>query len=103
MWAQLITARLKPGKESELPRLMKQLRDAETPHSGFVRATAMQDQNDPSRMYTLVVFESEEAARARESDPQREEDLVPARELMADLFDGPPDFVDLTVIEENAP
>ena len=103
MWAQLITTRLKPGKESELPRLMKELREAETPHSGFTRSTAMQDQNDPSRIYMLVVFESEEKARARESDPQREKDLVGARALMAEIFDGPPEFVDLTVLEENTP
>jgi len=103
MWAQLITTRIKPGKEGELPRLMKALHEAEQPHSGFVRATAMQDQKDPSRVITLVVFESEEAARARENDPKRQADLVPVRALMEELYDGPPEFVDLVVIEENTP
>ncbi len=103
MWAQLITTRIKPGKEGELPRLMKEFRDAETPHSGFIRSTAMQDQNDPSRLIMLVVFESEEKAHAREADPQRENDLAGARALMAEIFDGPPEFVDLTVVDENAP
>ena len=65
MWAQLITTRLKPGREDELPGLFEQLRAAEQPGSGLVRSTAMQDQNDPSRVYMLVVFESEEKARAR--------------------------------------
>jgi len=35
MWAQLITTRLKPGKEEELPRLIEQLRAAEQARFGF--------------------------------------------------------------------
>src|SRR6476659_295175 len=53
MWAQLITTRLKPGRENDLPKLIEQLQAAEQPHSGFLRATAMQDQKDPSRVYML--------------------------------------------------
>jgi quinol monooxygenase YgiN len=102
MWAQLITMRLKPGKEGELPRLIEQLRAAEQPGSGLVRSTLMRDQNDPSRTYTLVVFESEEKARARENDPQRQEGLQAARATMAEIFDGGPEFTDLTVVEETS-
>jgi hypothetical protein len=60
----------------------------------------MRDQNDPSRVYMLIVFESEEAARARGNDPRREEGLQFARAKMAEIFDGPPEFVDLTVVSE---
>jgi len=102
MWAQLITTRLKPGKEEELPRLIEQLRAAEQPGSGLVRSTVMRDQNDPSRAYMLVVFESEEKARARENDPLRQEGLQAARATMADIFDGGPEFVDLTVVDETS-
>ncbi len=56
----------------------------------------MQDQNDPSRVFMLVVFESEEKARARENDPRRQEGLQAARATMAEIFDGAPEFVDLT-------
>jgi hypothetical protein len=35
MWAQLITTRLKPGKEDELPRLYEQLRAVEQPGSAW--------------------------------------------------------------------
>ena len=49
----------------------------------------------------LVVFESEEKARARENDPRRQESLQPARAMMAEIFDGPPEFVDLTVVAES--
>ena len=100
MWAQLITTRLKKGREDDLSGLMEQFRAAEQPGSGLVRSTAMLDQHDPSRVYMLVVFESEEKARARENDPRREEGLQPARATMAEIFEGAPEFVDLTVMGE---
>ena len=65
-----------------------------------MRSTMFQDQKDPSRFHTVVVFESEERARARESDERREEALVEVRQLMAELFEGPPQFVDLVVVAE---
>jgi len=97
MWAQLITTRLKAGKEEGLARLAEQLQAAEQPGSGLVRSTMMRDQNDPSRVFMLVVFESQEAARARENDARRQEGLQEARATMMDIFDGAPEFVDLTV------
>jgi quinol monooxygenase YgiN len=103
MWAQLITTRLKQGKEDDLPRLVEQLRAVEQPGSGLVRSTAMRDQKDASRVYMLVVFESEEKARARENDPRRQEALQAARATMAEIFDGAPEFVDLAVVDEMSP
>jgi quinol monooxygenase YgiN len=100
MWAQLITTNLKPGHEGDLQKLVDQLRATEQKGSGLVRSMAMQDQKDPSRVYMLVVFESEEKARERENDPRREEGLNEARATMAAMFDGPPEFVDLTVVDE---
>ena len=100
MWAQLITTRLKPGKEKDLPKLVEQFRAVEQPGSGLVRSTTMQDQKDPSRVYMMVVFESEEKARARENDPRRQEGLQAARATMAEIFDGAPEFIDLTVVDE---
>ena len=103
MWAQLITTRLKPGREGDLPVLLEQLRAVEQTGSGLVRSTAMRDQNDPSRVYMLVVFESEEKARAREHDPRRKEALQTARATMAEVFDDNWEFVDLTVVSETSP
>jgi len=103
MWAQLITTRIKPGREGDMPGLAEQLRITEQAGSGLVRSTMMQDQKDPSRLYLLVVFESEEKARARENDPRRQEGLAKARALMAELFDSAPEFVDLNVMEEFTP
>jgi len=60
----------------------------------------MRDQADPSRILTLVVFESEEKARAREQDPRRAEQLAEARTIRADIFEGPPEFTDLVVVDE---
>jgi hypothetical protein len=98
MWAQLIKMRLKPDKDTA--ELDKQIRAAEQPGSGLVRTLVMHDQKDPSQVYTLVVFESEDKARAREQDPRRQQQLQAARAMMADVFDGPPEFTDLTVADE---
>jgi quinol monooxygenase YgiN len=100
MWAQLITMRVRPEKQQDLPTLFDQLQAAEQPGSGLVRTMAMQDQRDPSRIFVLVVFESEEHARAREADPRRSEMLQAAQATMATVFEGPPEFVDLTVIRD---
>jgi quinol monooxygenase YgiN len=103
MWAQLITTRLKPGRENDLARLIEELRAAEQANSGLVRSTAMRDQKDPSRVYMFVVFESEEKAREREKDPRRQEQLQVARATMAEIFEGGMEFVDLTVVDEVSP
>jgi predicted ester cyclase len=62
----------------------------------------MRDQKDTAAIYMMPVFESEEKARARERDSQRDEELKPARAIMAEIFEGPPEFVDLEVIAEYA-
>jgi hypothetical protein len=98
MWAQLIKTPVKPG--TDVARLSQALRETEQPGSGLVRRLTMRDQKDPRLVYTLVLFESEEKARAREQDPRREEGLRVVRAMMADIQDGPPEFVDLTVEEE---
>jgi hypothetical protein len=98
MWAQLIRVPAKPGKD--LTGLSQALRDAEQPGSGLIRTLSMRDQRDPTQLYTLVVFESEEKARAREQDSRRQEALQDVRAMMADILDGPPEFVDLVVEEE---
>jgi hypothetical protein len=98
MWAQLIKMQLKPG--SDTSQLTKEIREAEQPGSGLVRSSFMHDQSDPSSVYTLVVFDSEEKARAREQDPRRQEQLERARKIMADIFEGPPEFTDLIVVDE---
>lgn len=100
MWAQMITSRLKPGKEDEIATLTAQLKAAEQPGSGLVHATATRDLSDPSRVIMFVVFESEEKARERESDSRRQEGLTEARATMMEIFEGVPEFTDLTVIDD---
>jgi quinol monooxygenase YgiN len=104
MWAQLITMRLKPGKDDdELVAVMDLLRSAEQPGSGLLRSTTMRDQQDPTRAYTVVVFDSEESARTREQDPRREQVLQAVRQKLGELLDGAPEFVDLDVVTESVP
>ena len=102
MWAQMITTRLKPGREDDLPKLVAQLRAAEQSGSGLVHSTATRDTKDMSRVIMFVVFESEEKARERESDPRRQEGLQAARTTMMEIFEGAPEFTDLTVIDDWA-
>jgi len=101
MWAQIIKTRVKPGSEADLAVLTDQLKAAEQADSGLIRSTTMRDQNDPNSIYIMVVFDNEESARAREQDPRREPGLAAARETMARIFDGPPEFVDLEVVTET--
>ena len=100
MWAQLITMRFQPGKEPGLKEMIEQLRSAEQPNSGLVRHIAMQDQDDPSRFLMLALFESEEAARARENDSRRAEGLKAMRATMTQIIDGAPEFTNLNVVYE---
>ncbi|HZU12076.1 MAG TPA: hypothetical protein VFB58_04485 [Chloroflexota bacterium] len=60
----------------------------------------MRDQRDPDAIYVLSVFESEEKARAPEQDPRRAEGLQKLNALMAEVLAGPPEFVDLEVLDE---
>lgn len=103
MWAQLITMTLKPGQEERLETLFDQLHATEEPDSGLLRSIGMRDQDDPTKVHTLVLFESEEKARAREADGSRDEAMNPVRALMAEMFDGPPQFTNLTVIRDAIP
>lgn len=103
MWAQLIETGLKEGGEAGLDRLFEQLRDAEQADSGLVRTLVMRDQKDPSSLAMLVVFGSEEQARARENDPRRSEGLAAVRATMAEIFEGPTSFTDFTVVAEYTP
>ena len=103
MWAQLITVDVKPGRDGDLERLSDLLEASEQADSGLLRLTIMQAQSDPGRVYFLAVFESEEKGRARESDPRRQEALVEVRQLMGDMLQGAPEFVDMTVFKELTP
>ena len=98
MWAQLMRWQLKPGKNTA--GLREQLQAVEQPGSGLLRTMVMQDQKNPDQFFTLVVFESEEKARARERDQRREEGLQGLRALLADKLATPPEFTDLAVVEE---
>jgi quinol monooxygenase YgiN len=103
MWAQLMRMQMKPGKQEQMNQVFARLRDAEQPGSGLVRTMAFQDQKDPGGVFVLVVFESEQAARAREADPARAEMMTEVQSLMADVFVGPPEFFDLDVLHDVTP
>jgi quinol monooxygenase YgiN len=100
MWAQLQKVNCKPEREQELLDAFDQLRAIEQADSGLLRTTVMRSQDDPNLVFVLVVFESEEKARAREQDPRRQEGLERIRAAMGDVLDGPPEFFDLSVVRD---
>jgi quinol monooxygenase YgiN len=102
MWAQIIKTRVKPGSDAEVALLMDQLKSAEQANSGLIRSTTMREQNDQDSLYIMVVFDSEESARAREQDPRRDAGLAAARATMARIFAGAPEFINLHVVAETA-
>lgn len=102
MWAQLISMRLEEGSEGELTGVLDALDAVEQPDSGLLRSLAMAERADPRQVHLLVVFESEEMARVREDDPRRQDALMPVREKMAEIFEGPPTFADLDVVVERS-
>jgi hypothetical protein len=98
MWAQLISMRLVEGSEGELSGVLEAIEASEQPGSGLLHSFTFTEQADPRQVHVLVVFESEEQARARENDPRRQETLGPVREKMAEIFEGPATFADLDVL-----
>jgi heme-degrading monooxygenase HmoA len=101
MWAQLQKVRTKPVQESKLLAVFEQLHAIEQADSGLLRTTIMRSQADPTLVFVLVLFDSEEKARAREQDPRRQQGLELIRAAMGDVLDGPPEFFDLTVVREE--
>jgi Antibiotic biosynthesis monooxygenase len=101
MWAQLISMRVKDDSGDDLSRLLAHLRDIEQPDSGWMRTIALRERADPNRVLVLAIFESEEKARARESDPRRAEGLATLRVMMGNLLDTPPQFSDLLVVDDS--
>ena len=102
MWAQLQKVITTPEKEPELLDVFEQLQAIEQAESGLLRTLVMRSQADPSVVYVLVLFDSEEAARAREADPRRQQGLEHIRASMRSVLDGPPEFFDLEVVLDRA-
>ena len=100
MWAQLVKARVADGAADKLQELGRKWEEevGRGTDSGWIRSLYLRSASDPSEIYELVYFESEEKARANERTPRHLE-LVTE---LAGLFDGPPEYVDLIPIEESS-
>ena len=97
MWAQLIKARVKPGREDEIRQLQEGLEArSRTGDTGWLRSINLQGQDDPQVYYSLVFFESEQKARQNESTAEQQE-LV---RRLQDCFEGRPEFVNLNPVQE---
>jgi len=98
MFGQVMVMDVKPERVGDLPRIFELLEAAEQPDSGWLRTVVLHDRADPHRLFTVVVFESEEKARERENDPRREEKLGEAQVLLREVLAGPPQFHDCDVL-----
>jgi heme-degrading monooxygenase HmoA len=87
-----------PEREAELLQVFEQLRAIEQEDSGLLQTLVMRSQTDPTEVFVVVVFESEEKARAREEDPRRQEPLQRIRGALGDVLTGSPEFFDCHVL-----
>lgn len=98
MWAQMQRVRTYPERGAELQRVFEQLRAIEQKDSGLLQTLVLRSQTDPTEVFVVVVFESEEKARAREADPRRQELLQRIRGALGEVLTGPPEFFDCNVL-----
>jgi heme-degrading monooxygenase HmoA len=98
MWAQMQRVRTYPERGAELLRVFEQLRAIEQKDSGLLQTLVLRSQTDPTEVFVVVVFESEEKARAREADPRRQELLQRIRGALGEVLTGPPEFFDCNVL-----
>lgn len=95
MWAQIVKVRLKAGVERERDEIREEMKSRISRRPGLVRSVWMQNQADPQEYYTLIIFESEEQARAGESELEAD----PIFQRMRSLGEGMPEYVNLDVLE----
>jgi quinol monooxygenase YgiN len=93
---------MKAGRNGDLERLADLLKASEQADSGLVCEFIMRDQSDANRIYVFAVFESEAKARARETDPRRQDAQVEVRQLMGDMLMGAPEYADMSVFAQFA-
>jgi heme-degrading monooxygenase HmoA len=98
MWAQMQRVSTNPEREAELLEIFEQLRALEQEDSGLLQTLVMRSKADPTEAFVVVVFESEEKARAREEDPRRQEPLQRIRGALGGVLNGPPEFFDCDVL-----
>lgn len=98
MWAQVQQVSSDPDREAQLLEVFEQLGAIEQEDSGLVQTLVMRSQADPTEVFVVVVFESEEKARTRDKDPRRQEPLGRIRASMGDVLNRPPEFFDCNVV-----
>src|SRR5579862_4418450 len=99
MWAQLVKMRVPESKRQGLISLDDRwAREVGgRPGTGWKRSYLLQNQDSANEYFVLVVFDSEEQARANEQTPEH---LALIDEMMATV-EGQPEFVNLIRIAEH--
>lgn len=100
MWAQIVTVRIRQEREDEYHRLRDEMEAANRGQSGGPRMVVTgANQRDPEEHYTIIAFDSEEAARAYEQSSEQQARIA----QFQSVADGPPSFVDLVDVETFTP
>jgi len=98
----MIATRFKEGHEGDWSRLIEQLRASEQRFGTCAldgdAGPAGSDQGAHVRR-----LRQRRSGACAGNDPRRQEGLQAARATMAEIFDGAPEFVDLTVVDEFTP
>jgi antibiotic biosynthesis monooxygenase (ABM) superfamily enzyme len=100
MWAQLFKMRVPAGNEDKLLEINNQweAQVGRGTDSGWLRSLIFRATANPNEWYEVVLFESEEKARANERSQKHQVILA----QMTPLMDGDPEYVDLTPVQESS-
>ena len=100
MWAQLRTVRVNDGEADAVRKAMEQLRPSSSQIRDCSARSSCRIRRTLCACSVLVVFESEEKARARENDPRRQEVVQALRASLAEVLQAAPEYTDLNVIAD---
>lgn len=99
MWAQLVKVKTRSGNSDKIEELGRKWEEqvGRGTDSGWVRTLTYRNRSNPNEVFMLAEFESEDKARKNERG-ERHNALM---QEMAQLFDGPPEYVDLEPTAEQ--
>ncbi|WP_376794214.1 putative quinol monooxygenase [Thermogemmatispora sp.] len=96
MYGTIARFRIKPGKESQLRKIIEDQAYAEGKIPGFVATYAYRLDSDPQEIYIAVLFTTKEAYWANARDPEQDaryRQLLPLFEQEPEWHDGEVIFV----------
>jgi quinol monooxygenase YgiN len=97
MFGTIMRARLKPGRRDEFESLFRESMRTVPADDWVSLETAFEDK-DPDRVVLIVRFRDRDSYLRNADDPQTNADY----QKMVELFDGPPEWIDVNYAERFA-